>query len=97
VLFDWADSFAGNPLLDLNRVIDGATADDRAVRDHWLDRWRRAVPGSDPRRAADLLAPVLPLRDAWVYQRFVDRGGSAKDFSAIIKMIDDSWKVPGEA
>jgi 3-hydroxyisobutyrate dehydrogenase len=29
-----------------------------------------------------------------LFQRFVDRGGAAKDFSAIIKMIDDSWKVP---
>jgi len=28
-----------------------------------------------------------------LYQRFVDRGGGAKDFSGIIKMIDDSWKV----
>jgi len=27
-----------------------------------------------------------------LYQRFVDRGGGAKDFSGIIKMIDDSWK-----
>jgi 3-hydroxyisobutyrate dehydrogenase len=29
-----------------------------------------------------------------LYQRFVDRGGGTKDFSGIIKMIDDSWKVP---
>jgi len=29
-----------------------------------------------------------------LYQRFVDRGGGNKDFSGIIKMIDDSWKVP---
>ena len=26
-----------------------------------------------------------------LYQRFVDRGGGSKDFSGIIKMIDDSW------
>jgi 3-hydroxyisobutyrate dehydrogenase len=31
-----------------------------------------------------------------LYQRFVDRGGAGKDFSGIIKMIDDSWKVPQE-
>jgi 3-hydroxyisobutyrate dehydrogenase len=31
-----------------------------------------------------------------LYQRFVDRGGGAKDFSGIIKMIDDSWKVQEE-
>ena len=31
-----------------------------------------------------------------LYQRFVDRGGATKDFSGIIKMIDDSWTVPDE-
>jgi 3-hydroxyisobutyrate dehydrogenase len=31
---------------------------------------------------------------AELYQRFADRGGETKDFSALIKMIDDSWKVP---
>jgi len=31
-----------------------------------------------------------------LFQRFVDRGGGGKDFSGIIKMIDDSWKVPQE-
>jgi 3-hydroxyisobutyrate dehydrogenase len=29
-----------------------------------------------------------------LYQRFVDRGGANKDFSGIIKMIDDSWVPP---
>jgi 3-hydroxyisobutyrate dehydrogenase len=29
-----------------------------------------------------------------LYQRFVDRGGGSKDFSALIKMIDDSWTPP---
>jgi 3-hydroxyisobutyrate dehydrogenase len=32
-----------------------------------------------------------------LYQRFVDRGGGGKDFSGIIKMIDDSWKVPQQS
>jgi 3-hydroxyisobutyrate dehydrogenase len=31
-----------------------------------------------------------------LYQRFVDRGGGNKDFSGIIKMIDDSWKTPDQ-
>jgi 3-hydroxyisobutyrate dehydrogenase len=31
-----------------------------------------------------------------LYQRFVDRGGAAKDFSALIKMLDDSWEAPVE-
>ena len=29
-----------------------------------------------------------------LYQRFVDLGGGGKDFSALIKMIDDSWASP---
>ena len=29
-----------------------------------------------------------------LYQRFVDRGGGSKDFSGIIRMIDDSWQKP---
>jgi 3-hydroxyisobutyrate dehydrogenase len=29
-----------------------------------------------------------------LYRRFVDLGGGHKDFSGIIKMIDDSWKKP---
>ncbi|MEO6198940.1 MAG: 3-hydroxyisobutyrate dehydrogenase, partial [Sphingomicrobium sp.] len=32
-----------------------------------------------------------------LYQRFVERGGGNKDFSAIIQMIDDSWVVPDQA
>jgi 3-hydroxyisobutyrate dehydrogenase len=28
-----------------------------------------------------------------LFERFVNRGGGNKDFSGIIKMIDDSWKV----
>src|SRR3954463_6979421 len=31
-----------------------------------------------------------------LYERFVARGGGSKDFSGIIMMIDDSWKVPDE-
>ena len=31
-----------------------------------------------------------------LYARFADLGGAAKDFSAIIKMIDDSWPAPGK-
>ena len=31
-----------------------------------------------------------------LFQRFVDRGGASKDFSGIIKMIDDSWSPPKE-
>ena len=32
-----------------------------------------------------------------LFQRFVDLGGGTKDFSGIIKMIDDSWNPPEDA
>ena len=31
-----------------------------------------------------------------LFQRFVNLGGGNKDFSAIIKMLDDSWKAPDQ-
>jgi 3-hydroxyisobutyrate dehydrogenase len=31
-----------------------------------------------------------------MYSEFVERGGGNKDFSAIIKMIDESWKAPDQ-
>ncbi|WP_338504831.1 3-hydroxyisobutyrate dehydrogenase [Sphingomonas kaistensis] len=34
---------------------------------------------------------------AELYGRFVERGGGPKDFSALIKMIDDSWTPPAGA
>lgn len=72
-LLDWADSTVGHPLLDLPPFLGAIDVDDAPlVREHWLARWRAAVPGSDPARAADLLAPVSAARLAVVYQRFVD-------------------------
>ena len=46
--------------------------------------------------AADAAGAYTPMgaEAAELYQRFVDRGGGTKDFSGIIKMIDDSWKKP---
>jgi len=46
--------------------------------------------------AANAAGAYTPMggEAAELYQRFVDRGGGHKDFSAIIKMIDDSWKKP---
>jgi 3-hydroxyisobutyrate dehydrogenase len=32
-----------------------------------------------------------------LYERFVDQGGGGKDFSALIKLIDDSWAKPAWA
>ena len=46
--------------------------------------------------AAEAAGAYTPMggEAAELYQRFVDRGGGHKDFSALIKMIDDSWQVP---
>lgn len=72
-LLDWGDSAVAHPLLDL-RAFESSipAAEVPRVRTHWFVRWRAAVPGCDPERAADLLAPVAAARLAVVYQRFVD-------------------------
>ena len=48
---------------------------------------------ADAARHAGAYAPMGGEAEE-LYQRFVDRGGGNKDFSGIIKMIDDSWKLP---
>ena len=59
VLLDWGDCGVGHPMLDMSAFLDRVppAAVDR-VRTDWLMAWRTAVPGSDPDRAAALLAPV---------------------------------------
>ena len=49
--------------------------------------------------AANAAGAYTPMggEAAELYQRFVDRGGGHKDFSALIRMIDDSWKVPDKS
>ena len=74
VLLDWGDCGVGHPLLDQPAMLgrlDPPTAD--VVRDAWERAWRTAVPGSDPRRAAQLLAPLAAARQAVLYQGFLDR------------------------
>ncbi|QDP19986.1 3-hydroxyisobutyrate dehydrogenase [Sphingomonas xanthus] len=44
-------------------------------------------------QAADAYTPMGGEAEE-LYQRFVSRGGGGKDFSALIKMIDDSWTPP---
>jgi aminoglycoside/choline kinase family phosphotransferase len=73
-LLDWGDAGVGHPLLDqpafLRDVPDpGVVA---TIRARWTDAWRTVVPGSDPKRAASLLAPVAAARQAVIYRRFLD-------------------------
>lgn len=73
IWFDWGDATVGHPLLDLGVLDRLGMARGAELRAHWLEAWRRAVPGSDPRRAFELLRPLAPLVGAVVYQGFLDR------------------------
>jgi Phosphotransferase enzyme family len=74
VLLDWGDTGVGNPLLDDAAFTERLSDDDaRIVRTEWSAAWRRAVPGCDPDRARELLAPVMALRQAVIYQGFLDQ------------------------
>lgn len=64
--FDWGDSCIASPLLDLICRWDKSAA----VWRHWLARWEERAPGSA--EAWEALGPVAELRQAWVYQRFLD-------------------------
>ena len=46
--------------------------------------------------AADAAGAYTPMgaEAEELYERFVNRGGGNQDFSALIKMIDDSWVAP---
>ena len=72
-LLDWGDSGVGHPLLDqpafLERQPTGAIA---ALMEFWTRRWLALLPGSDPRRAAHLVAPIAAARQAVIYRRFLD-------------------------
>ncbi len=73
VILDWGDAGAGNAMLDraaLTARLDRAEAS--VVLDEWAAAWRGHLPGCDPSRAAELLAPVAALRQAVVYRAFLD-------------------------
>ncbi len=73
VLLDWGDCGIGNPLLDQAAFLERLDEDQLArVRSQWSALWRDAVPGCDPDRAAQLLAPVAALRQALIYRLFLD-------------------------
>lgn len=72
-LLDWGDAGVGHPLLDQAAFCQRQPpADQAAAKAHWARLWRQAVPGSAPERAADLLTPVAALRQAVVYQKFLE-------------------------
>lgn len=73
-LLDWGDCRVGNPVLDmrafLERIEDAGQRHRTRVR--WIQAWQSWVPGCDPQRAADLVAPVAELCAAVTYQGFLD-------------------------
>jgi Ser/Thr protein kinase RdoA (MazF antagonist) len=74
VLLDWGDCGVGHPLFDRSAFVDRIPDElVERVTLHWNELWRQAVPGSDPERAADILAPVAAARQAVIYQGFLDR------------------------
>jgi hypothetical protein len=72
VILDWGDSGIGHPLLDLAAFTEEAGDATASLRERWCRRWAAAVPGSDPTRAAELIAPVAALRQAIIYRHFLD-------------------------
>ncbi len=72
VILDWGDVGVGHPLLDLPAFLERAGEHEPALDDRWMQLWAEAIPGSDPRRAASVIAPVARMRQAIIYQRFLD-------------------------
>ncbi|HUG47286.1 MAG TPA: aminoglycoside phosphotransferase family protein [Candidatus Limnocylindria bacterium] len=73
VLLDWGDAGVGQPLLDEQAMLERVPgAQGQTLRRHWQRLWHEVVPGSDPLRAAFLLAPVAAARQAVIYQKFLD-------------------------
>ncbi|MFD3456725.1 phosphotransferase family protein [Streptomyces sp. NPDC058691] len=73
VMIDFADSHFGHPVLDGLRPRD--FLDDRSwehAADAWVEAWSALVPGSDPRRALTVGAPLAHLLYAVRYQEFLD-------------------------
>ncbi len=72
MILDWGDVGVGHPLLDLPAFVERAGDHVDTLHARWMDRWADAVPGSDPERAAKLIAPIALMRQAIIYQRFLD-------------------------
>ncbi|MGY5801126.1 phosphotransferase family protein [Rhizobium sp. LEGMi12c] len=72
-LLDWGDSGIGHPLLDQSAFLDGMAQEYvETIKDHWNREWLARVSGSNPARAAELLAPIAMARRAVIYRRFLD-------------------------
>jgi Ser/Thr protein kinase RdoA (MazF antagonist) len=73
-LIDWGDAGIGHPLLDEAAFVERVAPEQRQpLRAHFCAAWQRAVPGCDPARAAQLIAPIAAARQTVLYDRFLDQ------------------------
>jgi Ser/Thr protein kinase RdoA (MazF antagonist) len=72
IWFDWGDCRIGHPLIDVAVLLRAGTEHADPLIAHWLDGWKRALPGTDPHRAWELVKPLAALGNAVVYQGFLD-------------------------
>jgi aminoglycoside phosphotransferase (APT) family kinase protein len=70
VIMDWGDASVGSPVFDILRLT-GDLDEPSPLIEAWVRRWLLTVPGSDPGRAIELLAPVEELRAAAAYANFL--------------------------
>jgi aminoglycoside phosphotransferase (APT) family kinase protein len=73
VLLDWGDCGVGHPMLDQAALFERLPPEDQQpVCAAWAAAWQEHIDGCDPVRASELLAPVAALRQALIYQVFLD-------------------------
>jgi len=102
VILDWGDSFVGHPLLDELAFVERLPPTVQVTaRGGFVDAWRRAVPGSQPARAIELLEPLVSLEAAAMYARFcaaIEPDEQVYHASDVVRMLRRaaSWSVAPE-
>lgn len=72
IWFDWGDCRIGHPILDVAVLLRPRSEHADELVAHWLDGWKRSLPGTDPHRAWQLVRPLAALGNAVAYQGFLD-------------------------
>jgi hypothetical protein len=73
-LLDWGDAGIGHPLLDAAAFLERVPPEQRPpLREHFCAAWQRAIPGCDPARAEQLIAPIAAARQTVIYDQFLDQ------------------------
>ncbi len=73
-LLDWGDAGIGHPLLDEAAFLERVPPEQRQpLREHFRAAWQRAIPGCDPARAEQLIAPLAAARQTVIYDQFLDQ------------------------